>query len=178
MQIIDKIKLTFKSKSVQKTAIMIAFFTFLSQLLSLVRDRLFANNIGAGLTLDSYYYAFRIPDILFAIFTSLVSVTVLIPLLVKYDKDGDHATMKKVYNILFSVFFIFSTVLILILIIFMPYLITHFVAPGVKDVIAIDNIILFSRLLLLQPFFLGLSNLLGSYTQNQTWIGLLKNLCC
>jgi putative peptidoglycan lipid II flippase len=47
----------------------------------------------------------------------------------------------------------------------MPYLITHFVAPGVKDVIAIDNIILFSRLLLLQPFFLGLSNLLGSYTQ-------------
>jgi putative peptidoglycan lipid II flippase len=165
MQIIDKIKLTFKSKSVQKTAIMIAFFTFLSQLLSLVRDRLFANNIGAGLTLDSYYYAFRIPDILFAIFTSLVSVTVLIPLLVKYDKDGDHATMKKVYNILFSVFFIFSTVLILILIIFMPYLITHFVAPGVKDVIAIDNIILFSRLLLLQPFFLGLSNLLGSYTQ-------------
>lgn len=165
MQLLDTIKNRLKSKSIQKTAIMIAGFTFLSQLLSLFRDRLFANRVGTGLTLDSYYYAFRIPDILFAVFTALVSVTVLIPLLVKYDKDGDHKTMKKVYNILFSFFFIFSTVLILLLIIFMPFLVEHIVAPGVRDLNAINNIILFSRLLLLQPFFLGLSNLLGSYTQ-------------
>ncbi len=154
-----------KSKSLHKTAILIAGFTFLSQILSLFRDRLFANQIGASIELDSYYYAFKIPDIMFAIFTSLVSVTVLIPLLVKYDKDKDHLNMKKVYNILFSVFFIFSSILILFLIIFMPYLITHIVAPGVKDVLVIEDIILYSRLLLLQPFFLGLSNLLGSYTQ-------------
>ncbi len=161
MKIIDMLK----SKSIQKTALMIAFFTFLSQLLSLVRDRLFANQIGTGLVLDSYYYAFKIPDILFAVFTALVSVTVLIPLLVKYDKNGDSVTMKKVYNILFSVFFVFSTVVILLLLVFMPYLIKKFVAPGVIDANAIENIILYSRLLLLQPFFLGLSNLLGSYTQ-------------
>lgn len=161
MKIIDMLK----SKSIQKTAVMIAFFTFLSQLLSLVRDRLFANQIGTGLVLDSYYYAFKIPDILFAFFTALVSVTVLIPLLVKYDKNGDSVTMKKVYNILFSVFFIFSTIVILLLLVFMPYLVTNLVAPGVTDVKAIENIILYSRLLLLQPFFLGLSNLLGSYTQ-------------
>lgn len=165
MNLMDTIKSKLKSKSLQKTAIMIASFTFLSQLLSLIRDRLFANQIGTGLALDSYYYAFKIPDIMFAVFTSLVSVTVLIPLLVKYDKDGDHVTMKKVYNILFSVFFIFSSVLILLLIVFMPYLVTHLVAPGVRDLNAVENIILYSRLLLLQPFFLGLSNLLGSYTQ-------------
>lgn len=161
----QKITQKLKSKSIQKTAVMIAGFTFASQLLSLFRDRLFANEVGTGITLDSYYYAFKIPDILFAVFTSLVSVTVLIPLLVKYDKEGDHATMKKVYNILFSVFFIFSTVLILLLIIFMPFLVEHIVAPGIRDLNATNNIILFSRLLLLQPFFLGLSNLLGSYTQ-------------
>jgi len=154
-----------KSKSIQKTAIMIAVFTFLSQLLSLVRDRLFANQIGAGLVLDSYYYAFKIPDILFAIFTALVSVTVLIPLLVKYDKNGDHVSMKKVYNLLFSVFFVFSSIVILLLLIFMPFLVKTIVAPGVESAATINNIILYSRLLLLQPFFLGLSNLLGSYTQ-------------
>jgi putative peptidoglycan lipid II flippase len=165
MQLLNTLKKILKSKSIQKTAVMIASFTFLSQLLSLFRDRLFANQVGTGLVLDSYYYAFRIPDILFAVFTSLVSVTVLIPLLVKYDKEGDHATMKKVYNILFSVFFIFSTILILLLIIFMPFLVEYIVAPGVKDLNAVSNITLFSRLLLLQPFFLGLSNLLGSYTQ-------------
>ena len=154
-----------KSKSIQRTAIMIAIFTFLSQLLSLIRDRLFANQIGAGLVLDSYYYAFKIPDILFAIFTSLVSVTVLIPLLVKYDKDNDPISMKKVYNLLFSVFFLFSTIVIALLVVFMPYLVKNLVAPGVIDLNVVDNIILYSRLLLLQPFFLGLSNLLGSYTQ-------------
>lgn len=165
MNLFKKIRDKFKAKSIQRTAIMIAGFTLASQLLSLFRDRLFAGKIGAGLALDSYYYAFKIPDILFAVFSSLVSVTVLIPLLVKYDKEGDHANMKKVYNILFSVFFVFSSILILLLIIFMPYLITHLVAPGVRDLNAVDNIVLYSRLLLLQPFFLGLSNLLGSFTQ-------------
>jgi putative peptidoglycan lipid II flippase len=163
--IINKIKYIFKTKSLQKTAIMIASFTLMSQLLSLFRDRLFASHIGAGITLDSYYYAFRIPDILFAIFTSLVSVTVLIPLLVKYDKNDDKSIMKKIYNILFSVFFIFSSIVIMLLLIFMPYLVQHIVAPGINDVHTINNIVLYSRLLLLQPFFLGLSNLLGSYTQ-------------
>ncbi len=165
MKITEKLQNMLKSKSIQKTAVMIAGFTLLSQLLSLFRDRLFANQVGTGLTLDSYYYAFKIPDILFAVFTSLVSVTVLIPLLMKYDKDDNRENMKKVYNILFSVFFMFSTIIILLLIICMPFLIENIVAPGVKDLNAVDNIILFSRLLLLQPFFLGLSNLLGSYTQ-------------
>ena len=47
----------------------------------------------------------------------------------------------------------------------MPFLVTKIVAPGIKDLNAVSDIILYSRLLLLQPFFLGLSNLLGSYTQ-------------
>ncbi len=154
-----------KSKSLQKTAFMIAGFTFLAQLLSLVRDRLFAYKVGTGLTLDSYYYAFKIPDIMFAIFTSLVSVTVLIPLLVRYDKEQDTENMRRVYNILFSVFLLFSITVIVFLIIFMPYLISNLVAPGVRDLNAVENIILYSRLLLLQPLFLGISNLLGSYVQ-------------
>lgn len=164
-KLIEYLREKLKTKSIQRTAVMIAGFTLASQFLSLFRDRLFAGKIGTGLTLDSYYYAFKIPDILFAIFTALVSVTVLIPLLVKYDKEGDHENMKKVYNILFSVFFVFSNIVILLLIVFMPFLIEHVVAPGVRDLNAVDNIILYSRLLLLQPFFLGLSNLLGSYTQ-------------
>jgi peptidoglycan biosynthesis protein MviN/MurJ (putative lipid II flippase) len=37
-------------------------FTFVSQLLGLIRDRILAHNIGAGPVLDIYYAAFRIPD--------------------------------------------------------------------------------------------------------------------
>ncbi len=152
-----------KSKSISQAALVLAMFTFGAQLLSLVRDRLFAAQVGAGLELDTYYYAFKIPDILYAVFSALVSLTVLIPLLSKH-KDGETEEMKKTYSVLFTVFCAGSSVLILIVYILMPHLV-HVIAPGVSDTGTIDNIVLYSRILLLQPFFLGLSNLLGSYTQ-------------
>ncbi len=161
-------KLLTKSSSIQKTALMLAVFTFTAQLLSLVRDRLFASNVGVGVELDTYYYAFKIPDILYAILSALVSTTVLIPLLTKHkstDEDGVKK-MKRVYDILFTVFFCFSSILIAILIVIMPYVV-HLIAPGVTDVSQIADIVLYSRMLLLQPFFLSFSNLLGSYTQMQ-----------
>lgn len=152
-----------KSKSISQGAIILAIFTFGAQLLSLVRDRLFASQVGAGVALDTYYFAFKIPDILFAVFSALVSLTVLIPLLSKH-KDTESDTMKHTYSILFTVFCIGSSVLILVVCALMPQLM-HIVAPGVSDPEVLGNIVLYSRILLLQPFFLGLSNLLGSYTQ-------------
>lgn len=159
-------KLQTKSSSIQKTALMLAVFTFSAQLLSLVRDRLFAGNVGVGPELDTYYYAFKIPDILYAVFSALVSTTVLIPLLTKHRTEDpvDTKNMKRVYDILFTVFFCFSSIVIAILIVIMPYVV-HLIAPGVTDAGQVSNIVLYSRMLLLQPFFLGLSNLLGSYTQ-------------
>lgn len=161
-------KLQTKSSSIQKTALMLAVFTFTAQLLSLVRDRLFAGNVGVGADLDTYYYAFKIPDILYAVFSALVSTTVLIPLLTKHKSTDEEGTknMKRVYDILFTVFFCFSSIVIAVLIVIMPYVV-HLIAPGVTDVSQIADIVLYSRMLLLQPFFLGLSNLLGSYTQMQ-----------
>jgi putative peptidoglycan lipid II flippase len=152
-----------KSKSISQAALVLAGFTFGAQLLSLIRDRLFASHVGAGLELDTYYYAFKIPDILYAIFSALVSLTVLIPLLSRHKK-GETEEMKHTYSILFTVFCAGSALLILIVFILMPQLV-HLIAPGVSDVGAISDIILYSRILLLQPFFLGISNLLGSYTQ-------------
>ncbi|MEN9604464.1 MAG: hypothetical protein RJB39_149 [Candidatus Parcubacteria bacterium] len=152
-----------KSKSISQAALVLAAFTFGAQLLSLVRDRLFASHVGAGIELDTYYYAFKIPDILYAIFSALVSLTVLIPLLSKH-KEGETDAMKHTYSVLFTVFCAGSSLLILIVFILMPHLV-HYIAPGVVDVGTVGDIILYSRILLLQPFFLGLSNLLGSYTQ-------------
>ena len=43
-----------------------------SSLLALFRDRLFAHTFGAGIELDLYYAAFRIPDLLFVALGALV----------------------------------------------------------------------------------------------------------
>lgn len=156
-----------KTKTIQGAALILAGFTFSSQLLSLVRDRLFASHIGLGANLDSYYYAFKIPDILYAFFTALVSVTVLIPLLNKarQHEEGE-LRVKKTYDVLYTVFTLCAVVTIVIVAFFVPYLV-KFIAPGVTDTSQISDIILFSRLLLLQPLLLGISNLFGSYTQMQ-----------
>lgn len=65
--------------TINQAAILLGLFTFFSQILALVRDRLLASQVGVGMTLDVYYAAFRIPDIVFALAASLVSVTILIP---------------------------------------------------------------------------------------------------
>ena len=46
-------------------AALIAILSLASRVLGLLRDRLLAHTYGAGPTLDAYYAAFRIPDLLF-----------------------------------------------------------------------------------------------------------------
>lgn len=156
-----------RTKTLQGTALVLAVFTFSSQLLGLVRDRLFASYVGLGSDLDAYYYAFKIPDMLYAFFAALVSVTVLIPLLnkAKLHTEGE-VYAKKTYDVLYTVFTLCAIVVVTIVSVAMPYLVKY-IAPGVTDTADISNIILYSRLLLLQPILLGISNLFGSYTQMQ-----------
>src|SRR3989338_2879304 len=53
-----------------EAAYLLAFFTFLSQLLGLVRDRLLASTFGASAALDAYYAAFRLPDLILMVIVS------------------------------------------------------------------------------------------------------------
>ena len=45
--------------------LLIGFFSLASRFLGVVRDRILAGQFGAGASLDIYYSAFRIPDLLF-----------------------------------------------------------------------------------------------------------------
>jgi putative peptidoglycan lipid II flippase len=62
-----------------QAAVILGISAFASQLLALLRDRVFAHNFGANEVLDIYYAAFRIPDLIFVTVASLVSMTILIP---------------------------------------------------------------------------------------------------
>ena len=61
-------------RGLHEAAYLLAIFALLSQVLGLIRDRVFAAQFGAGELLDVYYAAFRIPDILFVIISTFVSV--------------------------------------------------------------------------------------------------------
>lgn len=145
-----------------EAAFLIGLFAILSQLLALFRDRLLAHSFGAGQTLDIYYAAFRIPDFIFAGVASFMSALVLIPILTKKADESD-AHAQKFLNDTFTVFFAILVLVSVGVFVAAPALV-HYLFPGfVGD--AEHELVLMTRILLLSPVFLGLSNLVGSVTQ-------------
>ncbi|MEI6494779.1 MAG: lipid II flippase MurJ, partial [bacterium] len=146
-----------------QAAFLLGLSSLLSQLLALMRDRLLVSSFGTGINLDIYYAAFRIPDIIFASIASFVSVTVLIPFLIERLEEGEELKAKRFMSIVFSAFCVVMVVVSAVLFFFVPSL-SKLVAPGF-DPAARIQLIMLTRILLLSPFLLGLSNLLGSVTQ-------------
>ncbi len=145
-----------------QAALLIASFALLSQILALVRDRLFAHFFGAGTTLDLYYAAFRIPDLLYAGVASLVASAVLIPFLVHKMKEGEEST-REFINGLFTVFFVVMAFAATIAFILTPWL-SAWLFPGFSGEEQ-ETLVKLTRILLLSPLLFGISNLLGSITQ-------------
>jgi putative peptidoglycan lipid II flippase len=145
-----------------EAAYLLGAFAIFSQVLGLVRDRLLAHSFGASSVLDVYYAAFRIPDFLFVSVASFASATVLVPFFLEKMNLGDeHA--KKFLNDIFTIFFSAILLASLAAFIFIPEL-SFFIAPGFSETDR-EALIFLSRLLLVSPILLGLSNLLGGITQ-------------
>ena len=146
-----------------RAAYLLAFFSFLSQILALVRDRLLAHYFGAGTVLDLYYAAFRIPDFLFVSLGSMVSISVLVPFFIdrmaKSDNDG-RRVIDEVFTF-FSVLMVGAAVCTYFL---APYIIPR-IFSGLQGTADMAELISYTRLLLWSPILLGVSNFFASITQ-------------
>ncbi len=156
--------ITKEYEGVNQAALLLGSLTLLSQILALFRDRFIAHFIGPNSELDIYYAAFRVPDLIFICIASLASITVIIPFLVS-RMDGNKATKQaqKYLNDIFTAFLLLMVVVSFAVFILMPYLV-KFIAPGFS-IIYQDKLIVVSRIMLLSPILLGLSNLFGTVTQ-------------
>ncbi len=145
-----------------EAAYLLGFFALLSQILGFLRDRLLASQFGAGEILDVYYASFRVPDLIFIWSSSMVSLSVLIPFLSRKQQEGKEYA-RAFLDSVFSAFFFFLIVVSLLAGIFAPE-ITRFFFPGFTAGM-LQTTVLLMRILLLQPIFLGISNLFASVTQ-------------
>ena len=141
----------------------LASSSLISGFLGLLRDRLLAGTFGAGQMLDIYYASFKIPDFLYIISLSIASVTVLIPFFLERISVHRENGQKFLDNI-FSVFLLAMIFLTVVVFFAIPYL-SGLVAPGFSPA-AKSQFIILTRILLLSPFLLGLSNLLSSVIQS------------
>ena len=150
--------------NLHQAAFLIAGSSLLAQFLGLFRDRLLAGTFGANIELDIYYIAFKIPDLLYVSFASCVSVTVLIPFILKHKKAGSKEEVKSFLSDTLSLFMVLMLMAVVIIFFLMPYL-AKIIAPGFNEE-SLKTLIMLSRILLLSPFILGISNLFGSVTQS------------
>mgnify|MGYP001619428745 CR=1 FL=1 len=146
-----------------QAALILAVSSVVSAAFGLLRDRLLAGNFGAGESLDIYYAAFKIPDFIYIISLSIVSVNALIPFFLEKAAISKEQAKKFLDEtltfFLLSMFFLAAGAYVLI-----PYL-SDLVAPGFSESSKKEFIVL-ARILLLSPIFLGLSNLISSVIQS------------
>lgn len=155
-----------ESSSLNQAALLLGFFSLLSQVIGLLRDRMLAHIFGASTELDIYYAAFRIPDILFVTVASVVSLSVLIPFIIERDGSGVGGPSPELRRFIDSVSSFFGLLML------SAVLVTFFLIPSLTAVLykgmspeALEATVKISRLMLISPFFLGISNILGSLTQ-------------
>lgn len=150
-------------RGLHQSAYLLAGFALASQCLALVRDRLFAHYFGAGPVLDVYYAAFKIPDLLFVLFASMLSVYVLIPFISEKTENGDDEGARHILSSVLSVFLGVYCVVALGVAFFADSL-SYFFFPGFSPSDH-DTVVMLMRILLLQPLLLGVSSLYGVITQ-------------
>ena len=151
--------LTMEVRGLHTAAYLLASFALLSQLLALLRDRLLAASFGAGETLDIYYAAFRLPDLLFVGVASLLSLYALLPVLAKLEEEAPGRAVGFLSRSLLF-FFVTMGAVAGLAYLFAPALVP-LIAPG----IASPELVGLTRILLLQPILLGASNILAALTQ-------------
>ena len=147
-------------RGLHQAAYLLAALTLASQALALLRDRTFAHTFGAGQVLDLYYAAFRVPDLVFALVSSLVSAYVLIPRIMGMDREATRRLLSESATFLFIV----GGFICMVLAVFMPQFLT-LLYPNLASSPEHAGFILLARILLLQPILLGLSGVLGSVAQ-------------
>jgi len=152
--------LSYEVRGLHAAVNMIALSAFLSSLLALLRDKLLAHTFGASQTLDIYYAAFRIPDLIFVGTGALVSVYILIPELSRRT----FTDQREYIDSIIIGFSIFTVAVAALAALFAPALLAS-LFPKLNAAGHLGELVLLTRIMLLQPIFLGLSNIFGAITQ-------------
>src|SRR3989344_4860585 len=142
--------LSSEASTLERAVSILAASAFLSSLLALLRDRLLAHTFGAGVELDVYYAAFRIPDLLFVTAGALVSVYILIPELARRDREQQ----KDYIDTVLAGFSLLAIFVSLLAAVFAPSIL-KMLFPALAEGGYLETLVLLTRIMLLQPMLLG-----------------------
>jgi len=159
-----------KGIRVARSASVVGFFTFLSRILGLLRDMVFAHIFGSGFVADAFFVAFRIPNLLRKLFAEGSLTASFVPVFSDYliQKGKDEAF--KLANRVLSCLFLLLVFVTLLGIIFSPLIVKvsayGFTSDPEKfNLTVVLTRIMFPYILLISivAFFMGVLNAFGHF---------------
>ncbi|MFA7244672.1 MAG: murein biosynthesis integral membrane protein MurJ [Candidatus Magasanikbacteria bacterium] len=155
--------LNIKSHTITGAAIVIGASYFVSKIIALFRDRIFAHYFGAGDVMDAYYAAFKIPDLVFNLLIVGALSAGFIPIFIELlEKDEKEAW--KVTNIVLNILGFFLIISCTLLIFFTPQIL-QFLVPGFSQD-KFELTVLLSRIMFVSPILLGISSIVSGVLQS------------
>jgi len=152
----------FKTNKIFTAAGILAISSLISHVLGLAREYLLADTFGAGLELDVYLAAFRIPDLVYNVLIAGGILVAFLPLFSEYFSRNEKEAWQFTSNCL-NIFLFFLIILCSILFLFSPSLV-KLIAPGFNSQ-QINSAIILTRLMFLSPIFFGLSSIFSGILQ-------------
>ncbi len=151
-----------QTRTITGAAIILAIASFASRLMGVFRDRIFAHYFGAGNILDTYYAAFRIPDLVYNLLIVGALTAGFIPVFMELlTKDKEEAW--NVANAIINILGLFLLIACTILFIFTPQFM-HWIVPGFSNEKLRTTIVL-TRIMFLSPIILGISSVVSGVLQ-------------
>jgi len=114
---------------IAKAAGLMSLATFISRILGFVRDMIFALYFGATGLSDTFFAAFRIPNLLREIFAEGSMSSAFIPVLTEYRQKQGENEANRLVKITFTFIIIFVGIVCLVGVFFSPAIVTV-IAPG------------------------------------------------
>lgn len=147
------------TQSVVAAAFIISLAGIASRILGLFRDRILAGQFGAGDTLDAYYAAFRIPDLIYNLMIVGALSAAFIPVFTELITENREDDAWKLSSGLLSLLLLAVGTLSIFLAIFAPTLM-KLITPGFSGE-KMEMTVMLTRIMFLSPILLGISGIFG-----------------
>jgi len=147
-------------RTLARAGMVVAGAYFVSRILGWVRLVVITNQFGAGVDLDAYFAAFRLPDTIFQLIAAGAFGSSIVPVLSGIFARGEDERGWRIVSTLINVMLIVLGTLAAVLAIFAPQIVP-LVTPGF-DAVGTELTIRLTRILLLSPVLLALAAVASS----------------
>lgn len=155
-----------ESKTITSAAVLLGGAALASKALGVIRDRVLAGAFGAGDTLDAYYAAFRLPDMIYGLLILGALSAGFIPVFTEYLMKRDGSAQEDAWRLVNELLGILGGILAavtLAMVLFAPWIVPA-ITPGFHGE-KLELTIRLSRIMFFSTFLLGLSAVMGGVLQ-------------